>query len=163
MLISGKNLRLYYRIYTKSGSGLANIPEIEKEDYGYELLPGQKVYSIRYDGNLVNKEIYIHPTIVSIDENGIGIKDDLLNKNAKKLPWSKYGCNLYVEPCECLYEKNILENILKGNIKNETVRNGKIITEDGIGIWYKHGGWRTTSEYKDNLKNFIRLGQQSII
>lgn len=149
-------------MYTKSGGGSVNVPEIEKEEYGYELFPGQKVYLVRYDSYLINKEMYIYPTIAVVDKNGIKIKDDLLSTSPIWLPWVKDECNLYIEPCEVLYERNRLEDILSGNIKDKTLRDRKVITEDGEGIWYKHGGKRTTSIFESNLQYFIKLGQQKL-
>lgn len=172
MIISGKNLRLYYWMYTKSGGGPANLPEIEKEEYGYELLPGKILCALRYD--MTNLECYFRCKVLDANDEGLLIASFIPERQQIFVPWVKVfpvpapkgpliKCDLYIEPCECLYEKNKLEDILKGKIDDETVVNGKIITRDGHGIWHMHGGQRTVSRYEENLRNFISLGQQSLI
>ena len=45
MIISSKNLKLYFN---NGNGGIENLPEIEKSQYGYDLQPGQKIYSLSY-------------------------------------------------------------------------------------------------------------------
>lgn len=165
MLISGDRLRLYY--WDRSGKGyprLCNLKEIEKEEYGYNLIPEQKVHAIRYEGT--NWELYFDVVVKDINNNGILIETkgrEVFCLWEKEFP--KYDkniiCKLYVEPCEILYEENKLQDILSGNITTETVRkSGDDIQK---GIWYKHGGWRKRSSYEKNLKNFVKLGQMTFV
>lgn len=172
MFITGKNLRLYYWLSTRTGYGPANIPEIEKEEYGYELQPGQNIYTIRYEN--VNREVYFYCKILDVNEEGILISSIIPETINKFVPWVKKfpipfpngevkECDLYIEPCEQLFEKNKLNDILTGNIDAETIKDNKIIDQMGRGIWHKHGGRRTISAYEENLKNFSKNGQQLLI
>lgn len=172
MIITGEKLRLYYYQCSRSGGCLVNLPEIEKELYGYELTPGQIIYAIRYSST--NEECYYRSKILAIKDEGLLIleywtkKEMLLPFNKKfNIPKSSKNlkeCELYLEPCEHLFEKNNLIDILNGNIDKEDYKNaGKYPTSLTTGIWYKHGGWRTYSDFEDNLKHFIKLGQISLM
>ena len=169
MIIGKDLLRLYYWGYSRTGGGPSNLPEIESGEYGYNLEPGQQVFAIRYYGT--NMELYFNADILEISDEGIKIKENLLKGEEVFCPWvkefpslydRKIMCQLYIEPCEELYEKNKLKDVLAGNIDNETYKNNKIDTDRGCGIWYLHGGWRGTSKYEGNLKNFVKLGQMEM-
>jgi hypothetical protein len=147
MIISGKNLKLYC---SNGNSTFDVLPEIEKAEYGYELQPGQKIYSIKYSGHYIS---HLSHTIREVSEISI-ITDDGI-----EYPWKMANMDLEVEPCENLYEKNKLRDILSGKIPNETSHSNMNF---GKGIWYKHGGWRRGSSYEGNLKNFVKLGQSEL-
>lgn len=172
MFITGESLCLYYWQYTKSGGGPANLPEIQKEEYGYELQPGQTLFAIRY--NKSNLECYFGCKVHDVSNDGLLISSDIPARTGIMIPWVKefpvpapFGkkvmCDLFIEPCECLFEQNKLIDILKGNIESETIKDHKIIVSAGIGIWHKHGGWRALSRYEENLKYFSKNGQLEIV
>jgi len=175
MIISGNRLRLYYWLTTRTGSGYCNLPEIEKGQYGYDLQPGQTVCALRYDKS--NALMVFDATVKEVNGKGILVsyrqrkqsgcyedaeiflpwKHNLLNAN-KLIP-----CNLYVEPCDWLFEKNRMADILSGKIPTETWIDEKLEKSDGEGIWYHWGGKRTpVSKYAGNLKNFVRIGQMEL-
>lgn len=171
MIITGEKLRLYYHGYYKSNGYLINLKEIENEQYGYNLIPGQKLFAIRYEKT--NLECYFRCKVLNINDEGLLISTAYPETNVF-LPWEKdfpvpaYSktltkCNLYIEPCECLFEKNKLVDILKGNIDKEDYNSNKYSVNLGRGIWYKHGGWRTISEYEENLNHFVKLGQLALV
>ncbi len=172
MFVTGKNLRLYYWQNKNSGGCIVNIPEIEKEEYGYEVQPGQTLFAIRYDKT--NLESYFRCKVLDVNDEGILISSFIPERTKILVPWikefpvpasssKKVMCDLYIEPCEHLFEKNRLVDILKGNIKSETYRNNRLIAEDGKGIWYKHGGWRSVSMHEENLKWFSKNGQLELV
>ncbi|MDO6355130.1 hypothetical protein Q3V94_13620 [Caloramator sp. CAR-1] len=147
MIIKGDNLKLYYR--DNRGLGISiNMTEIEKEEYGYDLTPGQFIYSLIYDNN----ELYYRCVIKDVSEEGITIEKALLLNEERFLPWTKeVNGNLLIlkcRPCEILFEKMKLKEAIARY-------------EDKI--WYEHGGWRKTSEFAKNLKNFVQLGQLKLI
>jgi|GEM_PF-2359787 len=163
MIISRDRLKLYYRDRPGKGlSGYCNIPEIEKGEYGYILEAGQEVYALRYD--LTNIEWYFNCKIYEITNEGLVISAPLQKVEKKFVPWEKEfpipppngpitKCNLYVEPCDTLFEKNRLPDIISRNIQS---------CGDGEGIWYQHGGRRTVSKFEGNLKYFIKLDQMTL-
>jgi len=162
MIISKNRLRLYYwNRDTRGFPGPCNLPEIEKGEYGYILEPGQKLNVLRYEGS--NREMYIHPVVEKVDEEGIYLLKHFFGGKTfvpwkKELPNHKNELELYelfIEPCEILFEKNKMKDILSGTIRRES--------REGTGIWYQHGGWRIKSVFECNLKNFVKLGQQSFI
>lgn len=172
MFISGNKLRLYYWMTTRSGSGPCNLPEIEKGEYGYDLQSGQEVFALRYEHT--NLECYFGCVIHEVTEEGLLMSSATPKERVLFIPWEKEfpipapkgpitKCNLYVEPCEMLFEKNKMTDILSGNIPKETWINDHLIKRDGVGIWYQHGGRRApVSKYQGNLKNFIKLGQMEL-
>lgn len=181
MIVCGKNLALLY-FYDYA---LRNLPEIEKEQYGYDLQPGQILVALRYHGS--NMEVHFHVVVHYADDTGVYISDSMMHditiRQIEKLhperikedsgktiifvPWEAkllsagklVDCDLYIEPCDTLYEKNKLEDILAGKIQTEG-KMGDVVVK---GIWHKHGGWRDGSRYGENLRNFIKMGQQQII
>ncbi|MGE4282304.1 MAG: hypothetical protein AB7G87_01145 [Clostridia bacterium] len=173
MIISGNNLRLCYWKRTKSGSGYVNLPEIETGVYGYDLQSGQKIFRLAYDNT--NLERYFDCLIHDVNEQGVLISH-FLSKDEKRtfVPWAKefpcpapngpvVKCELYIEPCEYLYELNLMRDILSYKIPYDSLCDGKLDKDKGHGIWYKHGGWRTLSKYEENLDRFFRFGQMEII
>lgn len=74
----------YWHRVDKGYSGPYNLPEIEKEEYGYILEPGQTISGLRYERS--NKEIYIHPVIEKVDDEGIYISKHLEGGSAF-VPW----------------------------------------------------------------------------
>lgn len=158
MIISGKNLKLNFWGWAKGGWGFANLDEIEKGKYGYNLQPGQIIANIRYDGKFANTDSYWRCKIIHVCKQGLTILPGY-DKFIMFLPWEIEGENLMVMPCEHLYEKNKLNDILDGNIDTETEHTN---IDLGKGIWYRHGGWRTRSRFEDNLNYFVKLGQITI-
>lgn len=182
MIIKGKNLRLYYWNYPKNGGmpGTANIKEIEEEEVGYMLEPGQMVSAIRYEGT--NIEAYHYAEIKEVNTEGITINGMLLKKDEIIfLPWKKeferkrwengvfsgiekIMCDLYIEPCDILFEKNKMKDIFSRNIPKHNLKtNGEVDENGGEGIWYRHGGSRINSIFERNLFKFIKMGQQELI
>lgn len=170
MFIKGKNLRLCYWSETRTGSGPANLIEIEKEEYGYELNLGQEVYAVRYENT--NRECYFHCKVLEVNDDGILILPYVPKEIEVFVPWVKEfnmingsieKCNLYIEPCERLFEKNKLIDILAGDIEDETIKDNKIVEKLGRGIWHEHGGWRISSSFEKNLKYFAKDGQQELL
>jgi hypothetical protein len=158
MLISGKNLKLYFN---NGYEQLENLPEIEKAEYGYDLQPGQKIYSLSYTSSPTGRGVIrtFGCTIEEVDDISIKITNYESKEKPIEFAWSMGGRTLEVTPCEHLYEKNKLKDILAGNIARETFHP---MMDFGKGIWHKHGGWRTGSRYEQNLKNFVKLGQATM-
>lgn len=160
MIICGEQLALYWRNPKRGICGCFEIfKEIEKGEYVYNLEPSQTVYAIRYNGT--NLECYFDCKILEVSEQGVMITSWSTKNENKFLPWNKdfhcpayskdlTSCSLKIEPCDELFEKNTLSDILSGQIVREDARNGK-------GIWYQHGGWRSSSSYEINLKNFVKI------
>ena len=98
-------------------------------------------------------------TIEAVDEISIKITNYESKGSPIEFAWSMGGRTLEVTPCEYLYEKNKLKDILTGNINKETQH---AMLDFGKGIWHKHGGWRTGSKYEENLKHFVKLGQSEL-
>ena len=71
--------------------------------------------------------------------------------------------DMYIVPCGELYEKNKLADVLAGTIATESWVGGKLDKDYGEGIWHMHGGRRTMcSRWDENLRNFIKAGQQNL-
>lgn len=162
MILEWPNIDLTY--YDQKTGGFGTIPEIEKRKWGYRLTVGQKLSRIRYRES--NRGIYILPTVKEIREDGL-VVTHLLGKGEVFVPFVQLllgvggSCyrDMYIEPCEPLFEKNKMVDIVSGNITTEEV--GRKSTQ--CGIWYKHGGWRTKHKQSDeNLKHFVKLGQVSM-
>lgn len=168
MIISANRLRLYYYKYSKTHSGFCNLPEIEKGEYGYNLQQGQEILVLRYEHT--NLECFFRCLIHDVTEEGLLISSFIPERKELFVPWTKEfpipapkgpmtKCNLFVEPCDMLFEQNKMADIISGNIPTETWIDDRLIKRDGEGIWYQHGGWRTpVSRYQGNIKNFIKLG-----
>jgi hypothetical protein len=158
MLISGKNLKLYFN---NGYEQLENLPEIEKCEYGYNLHPGQKIYSLSYSSSSTSRGVIrtFNCEIVEVDEVSVKITNHESKEKPIEFAWSMGGRILEVTPCEHLYQKNKLKDILAGNIARETFHP---MMDFGKGIWYKHGGCRTGSKYEENLQHFIKLGQATM-
>ena len=167
-------ISLCYMDRTGSCGGYRIFPEIEKGKYGYRLTVGQKLQAIRYHGT--NYDIFVNPKVVEIRPDGLMVTH-LLQKEGEGpvfCPYKKELPNggvyaprdLYIEPCEHLYEKNKLADVLSGNARDEDPRRPGRKDDIGKnrGIFWEHGGWRTTGDYisQQNLKNFVKLGQQEI-
>lgn len=166
-LLTYPNVMLNYAAKSRTGTGFGEIQEIINRKYGYILKPGQILKTIRYHD--VNYDIFVNPTVIEILKDGLIITHLLQTAEdtpifvpfQKSLPAAgKYEAReMYVEPCECLYEKNKLSDVLSGNIETSHMEGKKLVE----GIWYKHGGWRTKSNSSDNnLKNFVKLGQAEL-
>ena len=174
IILSWPNISLYYMDRSGGWGGLREFREIEKGQYGYRLTVGQQLQAIRYRGT--NYEIFVRPTVVEIRQDGL-VVTHLLKKNGegpvfcpyrKELPSGGVYAprDLYIEPCEHLYEKNKLADILAGTVRDEDPRKPWERDDDKRrrGIFWQHGGWRTTGDRisQENLHNFVKLGQQEL-
>lgn len=173
IILTYPNVALYYHAPGHPCSGPALFKEIESGKYAYRLTVGQKLESIRYHD--VNKDIFVHPTVLEIRENGLVVayyspftekfEEEAFMPFKKSLPAAGV-CemrDMYIEPCGQLYEKNKLADVLAGTIATESyLGNGKWDKERGSGIWYMHGGRRTPVGRDENLRNFIKAGQQNL-
>ena len=168
IILTYPNLDFSYKVQKLSMNCFETFKEIEKKEYGYRLTEGQKLVGIRYRGS--NYDYFVHPTIKEIRKDGLMITHLLQEKEEAPIfvPFIKnllgvggrYKLReMYIEPCDKLYEKNKLKDVLEGNIEtNDYCLRGQIDT--GEGIWYKNGGFRIQKVLGDeNLKNFIKLGQ----
>ena len=158
MIIYGSHLKLFCSI----GNGcIENLKEIIDGEYGYDIQPGHMIYYMQYTGARMPGEPYgySHCIVKSIDENEIQITRLGDPDTAITLKWQQDGKILMAHPCEVLYEKNKLRDILSGKAPVTTEHPS---CNFGKGLWYKHGGWRKSSLYEPNLKNFIKLGQMEV-
>lgn len=168
------NVSLCYMDRTGSWGGYRVFPEIEKGKYGYRLTVGQKLHAIRYHGT--NYDIFVEPRVVEIRPDGL-VVTHLLQKQGegpvfcpykKELPaGGVYELrDLYIEPCEHLYEKNRLADVLAGTVREDHPRRPweKDDERHDRGIFWQHGGWRTTGDRisQENLRNFVKMGQQEM-
>ena len=118
----------------------------------------------------------MRPTVVEIRQDGL-VVTHLLKKNGEGPVFCPYRKevpsggvyaprDLYIEPCEHLYEKNKLADILAGTVRDEDPRKPGERDDDKRrrGIFWQHGGWRTTGDRisQENLHNFVKLGQQEL-
>lgn len=159
MVVTGKNLKLYYWDKSKKYvSGPCNLKEIESNKLGFNLLPGQTIYSLKYSGPAINMLLVFGVEIIEVSEEGVLFQ----NENKETFyPWEREFTNfrgetekvhLIISPCEYLYEEPTdIEKLIIGD-------------EDcWEGLWHRHGGWRKAkSIYEDNLKYFQLLGQQKL-
>ncbi len=154
------NIALYY--HDKKDFCLRQVPGLEK--YGYRLTVGQELKVIRYHGS--NAEMFIAPIIRETTEEGLHITH-MLGKDREEIvfvPFKKLLPNnqiyemrdMYIEPCEQLYDRNNMEDILSGNIEQSHI----YCEVEYEGIWHWHGGRRMKDKRSDeNLRNFVKLGQ----
>lgn len=174
VILNWPNVSLCYMDRTGSWGGFREFREIEKGQYGYRLTVGQQLHAIRYHGT--NYDIFVNPKVVEIRPDGL-VVTHLMEKNGegpvfcpyqKELPsGGVYATrDLYIEPCEHLYEKNKLADILAGTVRDEDPRKPweRDDYKRGRGIFWQHGGWRTTGDRisQENLHNFVKLGQQKL-
>lgn len=158
MIISGENLRLTYYNSKMGFIGLVMDVKDKERTLAFDLQPGQKINSITYSDCGVNKLLNYHVKIKAVNEEGVRFED--WDGKEKFYKWeitvsNSYGkiekLHLIIEPCEHLYEEpRDLQELLDGRIQHDE------------GIWYKHGGRRTTSKYEENLQYFTLLGQQKL-
>lgn len=168
------NLSLCYMDRRGSWPGLREFSEIEKGEYGYRLAVGQQLHAIRY--HETNYDFFVSPKVVEIRPDGLVVTHALQRSGEGPIlcPWKKelpsggiYEMrDLYIEPCEHLYEKNRLADVLAGNVREEDLRrlDSPETISSGRGIFWKHGGWRSIGDRisRENLGNFVKLGQQTI-
>lgn len=158
------NIALYY--YVSKDFNFRQVPNLE--NYGYRLTVGQKLKCIRYHDS--NAEMFVNPVIKEITEDGLYITHLMGGgENHEEIvfvPFRKSLPNnhiyemrdMYIEPCEHLYEKNNMEDILSGNIQKSHI----YCQVEREGIWYWHGGCRSKNKESDeNLQNFVRMGQMT--
>lgn len=154
MIITGVNLDLFYRNIKKAC--FEKYKEIEKEQIGYDLCVGQAVHSISYVGMAGNKFLKYFCNILDIDDKGVLFTDQ--HNKETFYQWEFYyknhlnkidKMNLVIRPCDYLFEKHPIKSLIKD--------------EKNSDIWYKHGGWTTSSNYEKNLYRFKILGQQELI
>ncbi len=146
--------------------------------YGYELTEGQLIYCIQYDGLSGHSFIMYDAEIAHILPEGLIIRkwqsqgwktDDALyyglviEDGGAFLPWKFNDADLQLEPCPSFFENYKAKDLINhtARLNEDKFINGKWIKDrKGNGIFYQHGGWRTTqSKYKDNIDNIVKLGQ----
>lgn len=174
IVLSWPNISLCYMDRSGTWGGFREFREIEKGQYGYRLEVGQQVHAIRYRGT--NYDIFVQPTVLEIRPDGL-VVSHLLQKNGEEPVFCPYRkelpCggvykmrDLYIEPCEHLYEKNRLADVLAGNVREKEYHppEGGSVRKADYGIFWKRGGWRTPGDHisQENLQNFVKLGQQEI-
>lgn len=130
IILSWPNVSLTYMEHRNGMSCFAEFREIERSQYGYRLTVGQELHAIRYHGT--NYDIFVSPVVVEIRQEGLVVAHLLQKEGAKPIlcPWQKELPNggvyklrdLYIEPCEHLYEKNRLADVLAGNVREEELR-----------------------------------------
>lgn len=173
IILTWPNISLCYMDRRGSWPGLREFSEIEKGEYGYRLTVGQQLHAIRYHGT--NYDFFVRPKIVEIRPDGLVVTHALQRSDEMPIlcPWKKELPNggvyeirdLYIEPCEHLYEKSKLADILAGTVRDEDPR--KPWEDDNgrrrSGIFWQHGGWRSIGDHisRENLGNFVKLGQQT--
>ena len=177
MVIEYPNVKLLWHNSKRGFCGLLeDIPDITKKRYGYNLEPGQEVYMVGYYTN--GHQYCYHVTIKEVSKDGVKISDwmekgwhtDTMaifqdETGDAFLPWKYKGEDLYIEPCESLFEPYKVKDLIDGTAPRSRPREMefKIIPDPrGEGWWYPHGGWRTISKYEKNIKNFVRLGQTTL-
>lgn len=171
ILLPHPHVSLYYRARVRSDSYLCCFKEIESREYVYRLTPGQKLRTIRFHGS--NMEMYVSPIIVKIFSDGLLINHLLQTDNQVPVfvPYQKVLAaggveewrDMYIEPCDELFEKNDLSRVLTGDVETESsLQNGALNKLCGSGIWYHNGGRSEYSYLAENLKNFVKLGQIAI-
>lgn len=175
IVLTWPNVSLTYMDHKNGMACYQVFRELENGQYGYRLTVGQQMQSIRYHGT--NYDIFVQPKVLEIRQEGL-VVTHLLQEEGKEpilCPWQKELPNggayklrdLYIVPCEHLYEKNRLADVLAGNVREEEpcmpARRDDVRRPDH-GIFWRHGGRRTTGDYisQANLHNFVKLGQQSI-
>lgn len=175
------NVTLRY-VDHKNGPVHKEFPEIAKGAYAYRLSVGDKIPAIRYRDT--NYDFFHGVTVVEIREDGLVItaennyvevkewnKENTAYRLCKRreqapffVPFKKWlpdadwymERDMYIEPCESLYERNRLSDILSGKARTEGVYDRSPFIEcRGEGLFYKFGGGRTKGVYGDNLKNFV--------
>lgn len=149
------------------------ITDFAKGKYGYELTEGQKIYMIVYEGERYIQLCY-HSTIQSVNELGVTLadwmekgwetdriaKEGLCNEEIAFLPWKRDGADLLIEPCESFFENYSAKDLINGTAprSHDKLFNGKVIKDpNGEGLFYKHGGWRSSGRYEENIKHIIKL------
>lgn len=150
IILSWPNVSLTYMEHRNGMSCFAEFREIERSQYGYRLTVGQELHAIRYHGT--NYDIFVSPVVVEIRQEGLVVAHLLQKEGAKPIlcPWQKELPNggvyklrdLYIEPCEHLYEKNRLADVLAGNVREEELRppgRREITGPPDHGIFWKHG------------------------
>ena len=174
--------------YIDNNSLRHEFPEIVAGKYEYVLSVGDKINSIRYRDT--NYDHFFDCEIVDIKDAGLVVKgcghtEEIQIWNNEhtaytiKKEWTKEPFfvpfkkwlpsgewyqerDMYIEPCEALYEKNKFADVLAGNIATSGRRKGSPFVKDEIferhtGIFYKHGGWRGGSRYESNLNSFRKV------
>jgi hypothetical protein len=171
IILTYPNVVLYYHAPGHPCSGPALFKEIESGKYAYRLTVGQELEAIRYHGT--NKDFFVRPKVLEIREDGLVITHFLQKEGDEPIfaPFRKSLPNageyemrdMYIEPCGRLYEYNKLADVLAGTIATEDYfPNGKWNKDKGSGIWYMTGWRRTPVGKDDNLRNFVKVGQQAI-
>ena len=177
-----------YICYVDNNSLRHEFSEITQGKYEYVLSVGDKINAIRYRDT--NYDHFFDCEIIDIKDDGIVVrgyghteevqiwnnehtayiiqkqwtKEPFFVPLKKWLPSSEWYAerDMYIEPCEALYEKNKFEDVLSGNIATSGRRKGSPFVNDEFfmkqtGIFFKHGGWRSNSRYGNNLNNFRKV------
>lgn len=186
------NISISYRMDGAVGSCFTEFKEIAKGEYEYKLSVSDKVKCIRYrDTNydcffgVTIVDILEDGLMITASGGGPAEELKVWNKEHTAyrietvrapgdipffVPFKKWlpaafeyrERDMYIEPCEYLYEKNRFADVLARRIDN----GGKIEGEPEHlthGIWYMHGGRRVVCKQSEhNLKNFKKVGQMEL-
>ena len=167
MTITYPHLQVLWKNPNRGMCGLLeNLPDIEKQKYGYRLEPGQRVCFIGfivkgapYEYNVRIEDVGACGVTVSdwgwSEVGGRPIRNSFENfmqtDGSALLPWSCDGMPLEINPLDVLKDRLPLKDVLSGE-------KDKIADRWGAGLWYRHGGWRTSvSRYDGNREYFVRL------
>lgn len=169
--------------YHNSKGGIHGYKELVKDvlekRYGYNVEPGQRLYRISYQYtdirgfNLTVEDANEEGLVISqwLEkgwENSQYLENDLKHNFVKGdklyLPWDFDGYNLTIEPCDQLYEDYSINEIIDESAPMshpKKVGDHTVPDRNGIGYWYRQGGWRTmTNVYAKNIYNFVRINNQ---
>lgn len=168
-VITATHLMVAYHVFACHGlpyGGFANLREVEKGKVGYILAVGQIVESYRYTEE--NRTLGFHVRIDGISDKGVVFSEHKFHHeqidgewqnwtewvNPVLRPWvketilcsgKKVQSDLYIQPCDELYEKPYINELVEGTVQH-----------DG-GIWYHNGERSTYSQFAENLKNFVLM------
>ena len=182
MILTFPNIVLRWHNNKRGICGIEDyITDIEKKRYGYDLTDGQRVYCIQYDGLTGHSFIMYDAHIEKADDKGLLIDewftkgwdtDDALEWGLVRadtkafLPWELKDGVLQLQPCPSFYENYKVKDLIKhtARLNEDRVVGGKLYADPkGSGLFFKHGGYRTTNrKYEGNIDNIVKLGQMEL-
>jgi hypothetical protein len=169
MLIKYPMLAARYWVVGKgnSNSGVDQVPDVFKCNLGYELEEGQNLHSITYYGSFAgNRDLMYHVKIEKISEEGVTVSS--LYKGGFKV--SPYGVEpkVYVDTLLFPWEKEFTLDAKKEVHTLQLEPIGYLKQKPTVPLFEldpEYTDWREWSDCKkfgQNLKNFVKLGQQTI-